>query len=99
MSRKDEVREFLISGRAHVTLSVRRVLDKLAVPAVVVNTQQDLIDANLMGRALFAPRFEAFEMPGGPGLSSCAYSAEEGSPSAGRFALLSSWAANQAREE
>ncbi|MGW7484709.1 MmyB family transcriptional regulator [Nonomuraea muscovyensis] len=31
----------------------------MAVPAVVLNAQQDLIAANLMGRALFAPHFEA----------------------------------------
>ncbi|MGW0201484.1 helix-turn-helix domain-containing protein [Nonomuraea sp. NPDC003201] len=158
-----------------VRASVQRVLDKLAVPAVVVNAQQDLIAANLMGRALFAPHFEAEEPnlarfifldprardfyvdrplarsmtaamlrleagrdplnqeltaligelstlspqfradwaerdvhehrtgrkvyrhpdAGEPGLSICAFSVEEGSPSADRFALLSSWAATQ----
>jgi hypothetical protein len=31
----------------------------MTVPAVVVNAQQDLIAANLMGRALFSPHFEA----------------------------------------
>ncbi|WP_435054259.1 alcohol dehydrogenase catalytic domain-containing protein [Nonomuraea angiospora] len=175
-------------ARPSVRASVQRVLGKLAVPAVVVNAQQDLIAANPMGRALFAPHFEAeepnlarfifldprardfyvdwplarsmtaamlrleagrdplnqeltahigelstlspqfradwaerdvhehrtgrkvyrhpevgeidvtfdvFELPGEPGLSICAYSVEEGSPSAGRFALLSSWAATQ----
>jgi hypothetical protein len=167
---------------------VQRVLDNLAVPAVVLNAQQDLLAANLMGRALFAQHFEAgkpnlarfifldprardfyvdwplarsmtaamlrleagrdplnkdltaligelstlspqfrtdwaeqdvhehrtgrkvyrhpevgeidvtfdvFEMPGEPGLSICTYSVEEDSPSADRFALLSSWAATQ----
>lgn len=39
--------------------SVQRVLDKLTVPAVVVNSQQDLVAANLMGRALLSPHFEA----------------------------------------
>jgi transcriptional regulator with XRE-family HTH domain len=39
--------------------SVQRVLDNLAVPAVVFNAQQDLVAANLIGRALFAPHFEA----------------------------------------
>lgn len=39
--------------------SVQRVLDNMAVPAVVVNAQQDLIASNLMGRALFSPHFEA----------------------------------------
>jgi transcriptional regulator with XRE-family HTH domain len=37
--------------------SVQRVLDNLAVPAVVYNPQQDLVASNLMGRALFAPHF------------------------------------------
>ena len=39
--------------------SVQRVLDNMAVPAVVVNAQQDLIASNHMGRALFSPHFEA----------------------------------------
>jgi transcriptional regulator with XRE-family HTH domain len=42
-----------------VRASVQRVLDNLAVPAVVFNAQQGLIASNLMGRALFAPHFEA----------------------------------------
>jgi transcriptional regulator with XRE-family HTH domain len=42
-----------------VRTSVQRVLDNLAVPAVVFNPQQDLIASNLMGRALFSPHFEA----------------------------------------
>jgi hypothetical protein len=160
----------------------------MAVPAVVFNAQHDLIAANLMGRALFAPHFEAekpnlarfifldprardyyvdwplarsvtaamlrlaagrdplnqeltaligelstlsshfrkdwaeqdvhehrtgqkvyrhpevgeidltydvFELPGEPGLSISTYSAEEGSPSAEKLALLASWAATQ----
>jgi transcriptional regulator with XRE-family HTH domain len=46
-------------ARPSVRASVQRVLDNLAVPAVVVNAQQDLIGSNLMGRALFAPHFEA----------------------------------------
>jgi transcriptional regulator with XRE-family HTH domain len=41
--------------------SVQRVLDSLTVPAVVVNTRQDLIAANLMGRTLLSPHFEADE--------------------------------------
>ena len=44
-----------------VRASVQRVLDNTAVPAVVCNAQQDLLAANLMGRALFAPHFEAEE--------------------------------------
>jgi transcriptional regulator with XRE-family HTH domain len=47
------------STRQSVRASVQRVLDNLAVPAVVFNAQQDLIAANVMGRALFAPHFEA----------------------------------------
>lgn len=42
-----------------VRTSVQRVLDNLAVPAVITNTQQDLAAANLMGRALLSPHFEA----------------------------------------
>jgi transcriptional regulator with XRE-family HTH domain len=42
-----------------VRASVRRVLDTMTVPAVVYNAQQDFVAANLMGRALFAPHFEA----------------------------------------
>ncbi len=174
-----------------VRVSVQRVLDKLAVPAVVYNAQQDLVAANLMGRALLSPhfdsdrpnlarfifldsrardyyvdwplacsltaamlRFEAgrdplnsdltaligelsmrspqfrkdwsdqdvhehrtgskvyrhpdageidvtydvFEMPGQPGLSITTYTAEEGSDSAEKLALLATWAAIQAPE-
>jgi hypothetical protein len=158
----------------------------MAIPAVVVNAQQDLVASNVAGRALFAPHFEAdepnfarfifldsrardfyadwplacrltaamirfeagrdplnrdltaligelstrspqfrenwaeqdvhehrtgrktyrhpelgaidvsydvFEMPGEPGLSICTYTAEEGTPSADKLALLASWAA------
>ena len=46
-------------ARPSVRASVQRVLDNLAVPAVVFNAQQDLIASNLMGRALFSPHFEA----------------------------------------
>jgi transcriptional regulator with XRE-family HTH domain len=42
-----------------VRASVRRVLDNMAVPAVVYNAQQDLIAADLMGRAVFCQHFEA----------------------------------------
>lgn len=169
-----------------VRASVQRVLDNMNIPAVVVNAQQDLIASNLMGRALFAPHFEAdkpnlarfifldsrardfyadwplacsltaamlrfeagrdplssdltaligelstrspqfrtnwaeqdvhehrtgrkiyrhpelgeldisydvFEMPGEPGLSIATYTAEEGTPTADKLALLASWAA------
>jgi transcriptional regulator with XRE-family HTH domain len=39
--------------------SVRRVLDNLSVPAVVHNVQQDIIGANLLGRALYTMHFES----------------------------------------
>jgi transcriptional regulator with XRE-family HTH domain len=39
--------------------SVQRVLDHMTVPAVVYNARQDLVASNLLGRALFAPHFEA----------------------------------------
>lgn len=38
--------------------------------------------------------YDVLEMPGEPGISITAYSAEEGSPTAEKFALLSSWAAS-----
>jgi transcriptional regulator with XRE-family HTH domain len=172
--------------KGSVRASVQRVLDNMNIPAVVVNAQQDLIASNLMGRALFAPHFEAdepnlarfifldsrardfyadwplacsltaamlrfeagrdplgseltaligelstrspqfrknwaeqdvhehrtgqkvyrhpefgeldisydvFEMPGEPGLSIATYTAEEGTPTADKLALLASWAA------
>jgi transcriptional regulator with XRE-family HTH domain len=49
------------AGRAPSAVrdSVQRVLDNLAVPAVVYNPQQDLVASNLMGRALFSPQFES----------------------------------------
>jgi transcriptional regulator with XRE-family HTH domain len=37
--------------------------------------------------------YDVFEMPGEPGLSICTYTAEEGTPSADKLALLASWAA------
>jgi transcriptional regulator with XRE-family HTH domain len=47
------------SASRSVRPSVQRVLDNLNVPAVVYNARHDLIAANLLGRALFAPHFEA----------------------------------------
>lgn len=38
--------------------------------------------------------FDVLEMPGEPGISITAYSAEDGSPAAEKFALLASWAAS-----
>lgn len=46
-------------GRPAMRGSVQRVLDNLAVPAVVFDAQHNLIGSNIMGRALFAPHFEA----------------------------------------
>lgn len=43
--------------------SVQRMLDNLAIPAVVQDARHDLLASNLMGRALYAPHFE---MPGRP---------------------------------
>ena len=45
-------------GSTGVRTSVQRVLDNLTVPAVVCNSQQDLVAANLMGRALLLQHFE-----------------------------------------
>jgi hypothetical protein len=42
-----------------VRASVQRVLDNMNGPAVVCNAQEDLIAANVMGRALHMPHFEA----------------------------------------
>ena len=42
-----------------VPASVQRVLDGMTVPAIAYNAQQDLVAANVMGRALFSPHFEA----------------------------------------
>lgn len=46
-----------------VRTSVQRVLDHMTVPAIVHNANQDLIAANLMGRALYAPMFDVEGMP------------------------------------
>ncbi|GLY33868.1 helix-turn-helix transcriptional regulator [Kineosporia sp. NBRC 101731] len=41
-----------------VRLSIQRVLDGMDVPAVVRNARLDLVSANEMGRALYAPHFD-----------------------------------------
>ena len=46
-----------------VRTSVQRVLDHLTVPAIVHNANQDIIAANLMGRALYAPMFDVDGVP------------------------------------
>ena len=43
--------------------SVQRVLDNMAVPAIVNKVQQDIVAANLLGRALYAPHFETAGQP------------------------------------
>jgi len=42
-----------------VRASVQRVLDNLAMPAVVYNARHDLVASNLLGRALFSPHFDS----------------------------------------
>lgn len=39
--------------------SLRRMLDSLTTPAVIYDVTQEIIAANLLGRALFAPLFES----------------------------------------
>ncbi|ASO22261.1 transcriptional regulator with XRE-family HTH domain [Actinoalloteichus hoggarensis] len=46
-----------------VRSSVQRVLDNLTVPAIVHNASQDLIAANPLGRALYAPHFDVEGVP------------------------------------
>lgn len=43
--------------------SVQRVLDAMDTPAVVHNTRQDLVAANELGRALYAPHFDTEHQP------------------------------------
>lgn len=43
--------------------SVQRVLDAMAVPAVVNNARQDIVAANALGRALYAPLFDTDQRP------------------------------------
>ena len=53
------------SAPANITVrsSVQRVLDNMAVPAVVTNAPQDMIAANDLGRALYAPHFDVAGQP------------------------------------
>ena len=46
-----------------VRTSVQRVLDHLHVPAIVHNSTQDLVAANVLGRALYAPHFDTDGTP------------------------------------
>jgi hypothetical protein len=50
--------------------SVQQLLDAMTVPAIVQNPQQDVIAANLVGRAIYAP---VFDMPGIPNLARFVY--------------------------
>jgi hypothetical protein len=54
------------SGESGVRSSVQRVLDNMAVPALVTNAQQDIVAANAIGRALYAPLFDT---PGQPNIA------------------------------
>ncbi|MGO4250245.1 helix-turn-helix transcriptional regulator [Paenarthrobacter sp. RAF54_2] len=47
------------TAAAGVRPSVQRVLDNLAMPAVVYNARQDLVASNLLGRALFSLHFDS----------------------------------------
>lgn len=42
-----------------VRASVQRVLDSLAMPAVVYNARHDVVASNLLGRALFSPHLDS----------------------------------------
>lgn len=46
-----------------VRTSVQRVLDTMATPAIVHNANQELIAANLLGRALYSPMFDVQGTP------------------------------------
>lgn len=46
-----------------VRTSVQRVLDHMSVPAIVTNAHQDIVAANLMGRALYAPILDTDQTP------------------------------------
>jgi hypothetical protein len=43
--------------------SVQRVLDTISAPAIVRNSRVDYLDANQLGRALYAPLFDSREQP------------------------------------
>ena len=48
---------------AGLRTSVQRILDAMDTPAIVHNTTQDLIAANSLGRALYAPHFDTTGQP------------------------------------
>ncbi|AOS61912.1 helix-turn-helix domain-containing protein [Actinoalloteichus hymeniacidonis] len=47
----------------HVRGSVRRMIESMDTAAVVQNTRQDIVAANALGRALYAPMFDAEDEP------------------------------------
>jgi transcriptional regulator with XRE-family HTH domain len=47
------------ASTSSVRISVQRMLDSMTIPAVGYNPSQDLIASNLLGKAMFAPHFEA----------------------------------------
>ncbi|QNE37519.1 helix-turn-helix domain-containing protein [Leifsonia shinshuensis] len=50
--------------------SVQQLLDAMTLPAIVQNPQQDVLAANLVGRAIYAP---VFDLPGTPNLARFVY--------------------------
>ncbi|WP_026126536.1 helix-turn-helix transcriptional regulator [Nocardiopsis xinjiangensis] len=46
-----------------VRTSVQRVLDSMGTPAIAHNARQDLVAANRLGRALYAPHFDTGRTP------------------------------------
>jgi transcriptional regulator with XRE-family HTH domain len=50
-------------ARKRVRPVVQRLLDQIEAPAIVSNAHRDLLAANSLGRALYAPVFESAEQP------------------------------------
>lgn len=93
MSTKDEVREFLISRRAHVTPEQAGLPDYGGERRVPGLRREEV--AMLAGVSLdYYTRLERGNIRGASetGLSIATYSVDEGSESADKFALLASWA-------
>lgn len=51
------------AAQQRVRPAVLRVLDSISAPAIVRNSRVDYVDANPLGRALYAPVFESREQP------------------------------------
>jgi hypothetical protein len=49
--------------KARIRPVVERLLDQIEAPAVITNVHQDLLGANGLGRALYAPVFDSPEQP------------------------------------